>query len=310
MGRIVLPDQSGMNGQSGFGGELDARVIRAPKLAKVREIHLPFGRVAFTRDKGSGRLPLGGRATMMSNLTANHFDGEGRFVGQYNLGSGTVTNVGVNCLINDLLDWTIGPILDEFVNHGCGTGTTASAASDFWLQTAIASGSLTGSTNGYFTGTSILVAPNIYRTVATTVFNATLAVTEWVLTMSNAANLFLSTTGTAANSATYASGLTTGGTGLMGFIIQGNSTPPLNTPTSTVVPTPITTNSATVATLGVTTAGGWTTLANPTPSGTGPGAVATSIVPATLDHNVFAAINVNAADSIQWTYSLTYTSGG
>src|SRR4029077_3075433 len=263
-----------MKSEQGFGGDLQSRIIRAPKLAKVREIRLPFGRVAFTRDKGTGRLPFSGRAMMLSNLTAHHFSREGQFLRAYNCGSGTVAKAGGNVHINDLLDWTIGPILDEFIYHGCGTGTTASAATDIWLQTQIGAGSLTGSTVGYFTGTSVLVAPNIYRTVATSVFSATLAVTEWVLTMINQANLFITATATAANSATVASGLTTAGNGLMGWVIEGTGTPPINTPTSTVMSTPITTNSATVATLGVTTAGGWTTLANGTPSGTGPGAVA------------------------------------
>jgi hypothetical protein len=294
----------------GFGGDLQSRVIRAPKIARVREVRLPFGRVAFTRDKGTGRMPMSGRGMMLSNLGALHFDGEGRLLKQYNLASGTVTNAGVNVLVNDLLDWTIGPILDEFIYHGCGTGTTASAATDIWLQTAIGSGSLTGSTAGYFTGTAVLVAPNIFRTVATSVYSASLAVTEWALVMVNQANLFITATATAANSATVASGLTTAGNGLMGWVIEGTGTPPLNTPTTTVMSSPITTNSATVATLGVTTAGGWTTLANGTPSGTGPGAVALSFIPGTLDHKVFSAINVNSGDSIQWTYSLTYTSGG
>lgn len=301
-----------MEGSAGFGGHLESKIIRAPRIARVREFRTPFGRFAFTRDRGNGRLPLNGRATLFSNLTATVFDAEGRLREQRNCGSGTVTNMGVNNLVNDCLGWAQAPAIAKFIYHGCGTGTSASAATDFWLQTALAAGSFTGSTNGYFTGTAVLIAPNIFRTVATTVMLAAgpTAVTEWVLTMSNAANLFLSTTGTAANSATYASGLTTSGNGLMGWVIQGNGTPPLNTPTSTVVSTPITTNSSTVATLGVTTAGGWTTLANGTPSGSGPGAVATSIVPATLDHKVFAAINVSAGDSIQWTYSLTYTSGG
>jgi hypothetical protein len=299
-----------MQSDQGFGGKLTSRVIRAPQLARVRELRLPFGRVAFTRDKGTGRLPLSGRAMMFTNLTANHFSAEGQFLKSYNCGSGTVTNAGVNVLINDLLDWTIGPVLDEFVNHGCGTGATGSAATDIWLQTAIGAGSLTGSTNGYFAGTAVLVAPNIFRTVATSVYSATLAVTEWVLTMSNAANLFITAASTLANSATVASGLTTSGTGLMGWVIEGTGTPPINTPTSTVMSSPITTNSATVATLGVTTAGGWSTLANGTPAGGGPGAVALSFIPGTLDHKTFAAINVNSGDSIQWTYSLTYTSGG
>ncbi len=296
-----------MRANLGMSGDLQQRVIRAGQPAKGREFRLPFGRLAFTRDRGSGRIltPI----SLASHLRALHFGPDGGLIKAHDLGSGTITNVGVDCLVNDCLGWAIAPAIKLFNFHASGTGATASAATDFWLQTATVAGSLTGSTNGYFTGVQSLVAPNIYKSVATSVYNATVAVTEWVITMSNAAALALSTTATAANSATYASGLTTSGNGLMGFVIMANASA-INTPTSTVISTPITTNSSTVATLGVTTAGGWTTLANGTPAGSGPGAVSTVIYPATLDHKTFAAINVNAGDSVQWQYSLTYTSGG
>lgn len=295
-------------GKAAAGGDLAATLIPAPKIHKAREFFFPWGRIAVTRDKGNGKIWGYGDAPLFSNLSAIHRDGDGKLINIYDLGSGSTTSIGCNELVNDVLGWAIGPALKNFNFHGCGTGTTASATTDAWLQTAIASGSLTGSTNGYFTGAQSVVAGPIYKTVATTVYNATLAVTEWVLTMSNLANTFLTATATGTNSATFASGVPTAGNGVMGFVVQGNGTPPINTPTSTVISTPCTTNSSTVITFGASgTAGGWTTLANGTPSGTGPGAVALSIIPATLDHKVFAAINVNAADSIQWVYQLTLT---
>jgi hypothetical protein len=297
------------NDQMGFADHLAIAIDRAPRHHGAKTVvRVPGkGRLMWTTDPGSAGLF--GEQFFSTNLLADHFDGDGKLIGQYDLGSGTVTNVGVDTIVNDVLGWALNSSLKLFNNHGTGTGVTASAATDYWLQTAIASGSLTGSTNGYFTGAQSVVAPNTYKSVATVVYNATLAVTEWVLTLSNAANLALSTTATAANSATYASGLTTTGNGNMGWVIESNATA-INTPTTTVISTPITTNTSTVATLGVTTAGGWTTLANGVPSGTGPGAVATVIYPATLDHLVFSAINVNASDSIQFSFSLAINSGG
>jgi hypothetical protein len=288
------------------GGDLAATLIPSPKIHKARYISLPFGRVAFTRDKGNGKILGFGDEPLMSNLHAIHRDAEGKLLDIYDLGSGSTTNPGVNCLVNDVLAWALSPALAKFNFHGCGTGATASAITDFWLQTAIASGSLTGSTNGYFTGAQTLVAPNIYKTVATTVFGSTQAVTEWVLTMSNGAPFTgRSFTSTTANSGTdTGAAFTTAGNGLMGWSVE-SAAAVVNTPTSTVFGT-VTTNSATVLTLGVTTAGGWWTLANA--SGSTPGGTSAYVVyPTTLDHKVFSVINVNSGDSIQWVYQLTLT---
>lgn len=295
------------DGRIGPQGTLDAVVSQAPRPATVRSLRLPFGlgRIGHTTDKGNGVF---GREVMTSHLHAIHLDSEGRVKGVHNLGSGTVTNSGVNMLALDSTAWSVGPILSKFNFHGVGTGATASAATDYWLQTAIASGSLTGSTNGYFTGAQSLAGQNIYKSVATVVFSATLAVTEWVLTMANGANITATMASTAAQSAVFPAATFTA-SAQIGWVIEQGSTG-INTPTSTVMSTPITANTTTTCTLGTSPGGGWTTLANGAPSGGGPGAVAGIVVPGTWDHKQFSAINVNSGDSIQFTYQVTINSGG
>ena len=222
-------------------------------------------------------------------------------------GYGTVTNAGVNLLVNDALDWALGSSLADLLYHASGTGATASAAADYFLQTAIGSGSLTGSTNGYFTGTGVIVAPNIFRTAATMVYSAagTTAVTEWIFANANGATVASTFTGTTANSGTV-SGAPFGSTNAnQGWTAEIGG--PINTPTTTVMGL-VTANSTTVITLGVTTAGGWFTLAN---AGAGtPGNVAFVLNPTAFDHLVFAAVNVYAGDSISPTFSLSLSSGG
>ena len=256
------------------------------------------------------RAGLFGRLGLVGHLEADviRHANLGRVITDHlDLGYGTVTNAGVNLLTNDCLGWAIAPVLAKLNYHAQGTGVTASAATDYWLQTAIVAGSLTGSTNGYFTGAQVLVAPNTYKTSGTAVFAAAgpTAVTEWILTMNNGAAIASTFTGTAANSGTVAGAPFTATNGNEGWTIEIGG--PINTPTTTVMGL-ITANSTTVATLGVTTAGGWFTLAN---AGAGtPGNVAFVCNPTAFDHLVFSAINVYAGDQIVWNFSLAINSGG
>lgn len=177
------------------------------------------------------------------------------------LGSGLVTNAGVNMLS---MDWSwIGAstpfcTLSAMTYHGIGTGTTAAAATDYSLQTGVGAGSLTGSTNGYFASSQSTVAPNVYQSVATVSINATLAITEWGLFSSNGANFSRTATGTPTSTTFPDSGasFTTSGNGLKGWNIEISSSA-VNTPTTTVMGL-ITSNTSTSLTL----ANGWFTLAN------------------------------------------------
>src|SRR5438270_4538945 len=141
----------------GMGGRLSIkRVQHGPHSA----LHLktPFGRLFITRDPGEA-LSLA-REKFQTALTLHHFrpheDGEHlvngirhRLIDVRHLGSGLVTNAGVNLLSNDPA-W-IGAAtpfctLSAMNFHLLGTGTTAAAATDVFAQTPVAAGSLTGST--------------------------------------------------------------------------------------------------------------------------------------------------------------------
>src|SRR5216684_6961299 len=109
-------------------------------------VRLPFkrGRLLWTPDTGSALIPA--NMYFMSRLEAIHTraDGSQKY---HDLGSGLVTNSGVNLMADDFI-WGNGATLKQMNNQLCGTGTTAAAAADVFCQTPVGSGSLAGSTNG------------------------------------------------------------------------------------------------------------------------------------------------------------------
>lgn len=128
-----------------------------------------------------------------------------------------VTDAAVAYIVDD---WDGGAnVIDLFNFHGCGTGTTAEAASDTALVTESTTALNPDSTRA--TGTKSQPSANVMRSVALVTFDATAAITEHGV---------------------FTQAATGGGT--------------------------------------------------------------------LLDRSVFAAINVVAADGIQWTYNLTLASGG
>jgi hypothetical protein len=294
-----------MQSVADFSGHLDTRVIR-PRPHRVHSLRLGNKRLMFTDDPGDSTILA--NQVFSTNLTAVHSRLDGTLQHIYDLGSGLVTNIGVNLLAND---WTLvtAPVLKTMNFHACGTGTTAAAASDYYLQTVTGSGSLTGSTNGYFTGTQSWVAPNIYKTTATFTYSASVAVTEWGLLNSNAANFSGTATSTGNNTLTNSGAtFTTTGNGLTGWTVEASATA-VNTPTTTAMGQ-VASNTGTVLTiLGSSGSGQWLTLANASasnPSGT----TGYVVYPSLWDHKVFSAINVVSGDSIQFIYSLTVNSGG
>jgi hypothetical protein len=276
-------------------------VKRRPNFARDL-FRTPWGRLMWTADRGDSLLF--GKEVFMSQLTAIHFGADGAIKEARDLGSGLVTNVGVNLLANDPA-WAAGATLKQMNYHAIGTGSTAAAAADFYLQTANGATNLSGTTNGYMTGTQSYVTPNVWKTVATFTFTGSVAVTERVLTMSNAAALTgRSATSTATGSLTdTGAAFTTAGNGLAGWSVEANSAA-INTPTTTAMGQ-ISSNTATVLTL----LGGWLTLANAgasTPSGT----TNYVVYPSIWDHKVFGAFNAINNDTLQFQYSLTCQSGG
>lgn len=290
-----------MNSSSNFGGKLETEVIRSPKPHAARGVRTPFGRIMFTRDRGNSGIFS--REVFSTNLSLLHRGVDGALKDVRDLGSGLVTNVGVNLMANDFT-WAGGATLKQMNYHAIGTGSTAAAASDYYLQTANGATSISGSTNGYMTGTQSYVSPNQYKTVSTFTFTGSIAVTEWGLFDSNASNFSGTATATSSTSLTNTGAtFTTTGNGLQCWSVEANASA-INTPTTTAMGQ-VASNTGTVLTL----LGGWLTLANAsasTPSGT----TSYVVYPSMWDHKVFSAINVVSGDSIQFTYTLTCQSGG
>jgi hypothetical protein len=300
-------------GTVGMGGDLGARVIRAPRNHRARGLRIPgLGRVMFTPDKGDSNIFAD--EVFATHLMARKFDGDGVLVDEYDLGSGLVTNVGVLAMANDFA-WptasaTIALNTLRVANyHATGTGATAAAATDIKLQTASTQGGA-----AVVTGTQSLVSAansQTYRTVATVAYTGTEAVTEWGLftTLGAIGGTALSsatgspfTAGTATTGTVTATPLTASGNGTQGQTLTiventGNATPHWGLITSN--------------TTSVVTVPAWYKVSDGTAAGVTPANTNTLVFrPVMLDHKVFSAINVVSGDSIQFTYSLLINSGG
>lgn len=287
-------------GTLGMEGNLTALVSRAAKPHSMRTIlRLPhLGRLIYTRDPGDARI--GANEYFLSHLMADHYDGDGKLLSQHDLGSGLVTNVGVTALANDF-NWSTAMWTFKSLNWvATGTGTTAAAATDIALQTLAAP-----TTANAVSGTQSLVSAansQQFRQVTTVNYTSTLAITEWGL---HSAQVLSATTGTpfTATSATTATVTGTPYTASSGTV-QGEQLL-IVVPGTTAVYGLILSNTTSVLTVPAwyTVAGG---LAGSTPGAT----EAFTLKPVLWDHKVFAAINVNSGDSIQFTYTLTVNSGG
>lgn len=265
-------------------------------------IPMPWGRrlhLAIDRD---GAVHPGG-LRFGTNLRADLFH-RGRWQGRKDLGSGLVTNIGVLALANDM-NWASPSaaavnLFKLLKYHATGTGATAAAATDYKLQTVSTQGGQTP-----VAGTQVFTpADNLQKivSVATVSYTGGEAVTEWGFF--NRSTL-TDTTGTPFTATSATSGTVTG-TPLTASstTVQGQQQYVLNTTTTPRIGL-ITSN-----TTGVFTIPGW--LVDTTgATGSTPGATeAFSTRPVMWDHKVFSAINVANGDSIQFTYSLTISSGG
>jgi hypothetical protein len=290
---------------------------------------LPFiGRIGVALDRygASNRIHVAGGAAYETNLTVKVIDKNGREkkVSEYfkepwylkflhrnntalDLGSGLVTNVGVLALAND---WNLAAPSGAAINtiklanwHVTGTGATAAAATDIKLQTQ--------STNGGQTPTagtqSLVSAANLqkYQTIATVSYSGSEAVTEWGLICASTISATTgspftagsATTGTVTATPLTASSSTVQGQEQTIFENTGNATPHWGLVTSN--------------TTSVVTVPAWYKVSDGTAAGTTPANTNTYVIrPVMWDHKVFSAINVVSGDSIQFTYTLTVTSGG
>lgn len=270
----------------------------------------PLGRVAMVFDRKDGALWYPGGLAYRSNLKASLFRG-GKYEGTMDLGSGLVTNVGACALANEaslLAGVSAAPIhtlhLANF--HATGTGVTAASVLDFKLQTISTQGGQTP-VAGTQTWINTMAVPK-YQTVATVAYTGTEAVTEWGLhtnaTLSDAVGSPFTATTATGFTATGATPFTASSTSVQGLQQQ------LIIPAVTASIGQIASNTVNGGTLVNNGTTGWFTQAAMTNGTTPGGTEAYTKRPIFWDHKVFAAINVNSGDSIQFTYQLTVSSGG
>ena len=275
-------------------------------------IKLPFGsgRLALSYERDGAALRTGG-LIFGTNLSAALFH-RGVYQGEKDLGSGLVTNVGVLALANEGIN--LAGVSGAPVNlfkllkqHSSGTGATAAAATDIKLQTAF-----TGNAAAVVAGTQVLVsAANLqkYQSVATISYDAgtgnPTAITEWGIftgaTLSAATGSPFTagdaTTGTSTGAALTASSATAQGHQQNIVENTGNATPHWGL---------IQTNTTSIFTVPA-----WYKVSDGTAAGVTPANTNTYVIrPVMFDHKVFAAINVSNGDSIQFTWTLTCSSGG
>lgn len=307
-------------------------------MSRTKALKLPgFGRVGIEADRHGNAVNFGGGSMFKTNLAVQVFDKDGNIkqVNDYftpgktrlmrainrlryknqtelDLGSGLVTNVGVLALANDYA-WSVTNApnnLFRFLKyHATGTGVTGAAATDIKLQTASGFGGQTP-----VAGTQVLVSAansQKYQSVATIAYTGTEAVTEWgflaydsaLPTTSNLSDptgspftAGAATTGTVTATPLTASSGTVMGQQLSIFENTGNATPSWGLVTSN--------------TTSIVTVPAWYKVADGTAGANPANTNAYVIRPIMWDHKVFTAINVISGDSIQFTYTLTISSGG
>ena len=259
--------------------------------------------LALTACHGGQSFENNARTHYIGHVSVKHFR-HGKLVGSRDLGSGTVTNVGVMAMANDGF-WagpSGAPINTLALAKFCatGTGVTGSAATDISLQTADGVASVTGTP-------SLVSAANAqaYRVVCTQSYTGTEAVTEF--------GLFTNGTLTATTGTPFTAGAAGSGT-VTGTPYSASSTTAQGEEQFIFVDTTKSPNIYGLCvgnTSSVVTVPAWYKVTDGTAAGTTPAnADALTIRPVILDHKVFSAINVNSGDSIQFTYSLTLASGG
>lgn len=262
--------------------------------------HIPFGQRPPQHVGDAAR-----RLVYETNLKAALFH-RGKYQGTQDLGSGLVTNVGVMHMANDHA-WAAPSgaahnTLKSANFHATGTGATAAAATDIKLQTISTQGGQTPQT-----GTQSLVSAansQQYQTVATISYTGTEAVTEW--------GLFLTGTISASTGSPFTAGSATTGTSTGTSLTASSSTVKghQNLIVERTSGTNLSYGLVLTNTTSVFTVPAWYLVATGL-AGQAPANGETYVLrPVMWDHKVFSAINVVNLDSIQFTYTLTISSGG
>jgi hypothetical protein len=274
-------------------------------------IHLPFGagRLLIAHESRDGAAMHAG-AMFTGHLRADLFRC-GKHQGHRDLGSGLVTNIGTLALAGDS-QWPQTSIVTNLFKllkyHASGKGVTAATIHNIKIETDSTVGGQTP-----IAGTQVFTHDQTgtvqkWVSIATIAYTGAEAVTEWGIF--NASTLLLTPSGTpltavSANTFTGTGSVYTasaaGVLGLSQAVIETTTTPRYGL---------ITSNTTNVGTLSFGAASGWmvstTSVIGSTPGGT----EAITLKPVMWDHKVFSAINVANLDSIQFTYTLTISSGG
>ncbi len=274
-------------------------------------VKVPFlGRIHVVQEKDGANWYPGGVA-FNTNLAATLIR-KGKVEGTKDLGSGLVTNIGAMMIAEEAVSLAApsgARINTLFLSnwHATGTGVTGAATTDLKLQTPSTQGGQNPVAGVQTIATSSTGAVPKYQTVATISYSGAEAVTEWGLFTSSTLS---STTGTPFTAATATTFTATG----TPFTASSSTVQGLQQniviPGTTSVYGVIASNTTSVATLVNNGTTGWWTQAAGAAGSTPGNTEAYTLRPIMWDHKVFSAINVASGDSIQFTYTLTITSGG
>jgi hypothetical protein len=299
----------------GMSASLKPRLI-SDKRSKVYSFVIPkFGRFAYTRDPGEAKMFLG--EMFRSHLGAIIREPDGRIIDEIDLGSGLITNIGVTALANDS-NWqteAAEPIntLNVCKYHDWGTGATAAAQTDFKLQTK--SENEAGAKKAVAATSSVLsyVAAGNAKLISTGKLTegaaGPVAITEWGLFSGALTEGEAGKVGAGGNTATSFSDtakLVKPGETASAAKVRGAQNYILSAYLAETekVYGLITKNTAEVATVPA-----WVKEASAATGATPVTAAKYTILPVMWDHRVFAAINVEKGNTIEFPYELTIEGG-
>jgi hypothetical protein len=138
----------------------------------MKVLRLPFKRGALVWEPDRGQALIVGRSMFATNLSAVLRE-RGRWMDEFDFGSGLVTTAGVVYLA---ADFAAGASDINAMNyHAVGIGASAAVIGDTAL------GNVTGAPARVAGAQTTPGATNIYQSVATVSFVSTLAITEWGL---------------------------------------------------------------------------------------------------------------------------------
>lgn len=283
---------------------------RIQQVSGSLKLPLGMGRMHLAWEREGGAMHMGG-VKFGTNLRADFYR-HGKWQGFRDLGSGAVTNIGAMAIANEailLASPSAARINTLFLSnqHATGTGATAAATTDFKLQTISTQGGQTPVAGVQsFDSTGTLAVPK-YKTVATIAYIGVEAVTEWGLFTSGTLS---ATTGTPFTSVTATTATVTGTPYTASSTTVQGQQQNIVIPGTTASLGFIASNSTSVLTLRDNGTTGWFKQSDGTAGTTPGGTEAFTLRPIMWDHKVFSAINVGNGDSIQFTYTLTITSGG